>query len=69
MGNKFDTQTPADENGCWVGVRSGGVHRDTGQEVASEFLLDDTVTGEHVHIGLDENGEVIFESRRNHNDS
>lgn len=69
MGNKFDTQTSADENGCWVGVRSGGVHHDTGQEVASEFLLDDTVTGEHVHIGLDEDGEVIFESRRNHNDS
>ena len=42
---------------------------DTGQEVASEFLLDDTVTGEHVHIGLDEDGEVIFESRHNHSDN
>lgn len=34
----------------------------TGKEVTSEFIIQDKVTHEHVHIGLDENGETLFET-------
>ena len=39
------------------------IDRDSGREVFSEFIIQDKETGDHVHIGLDEYGDTIFESR------
>lgn len=62
-GGRFDTQTSNDN--VWVGVSSDcDTNRDSGREVAQEFIVQDKEAGEHVHIGLDENGDTVFESRR-----
>lgn len=68
--NPFETQVDSDDEpnkGVWVGVRSGEIDRKTGKMVASDFLIEDKVSGKHIHIGLDEYGETIFESRRSSN--
>lgn len=41
------------------------IDRNSGREVFSEFIVQDKETGDHVHTGLDEDGETIFESRDN----
>lgn len=60
---RWDTQDNNSDN--WVGVSSSGTNYDTGQEVASEFLIQQKGPGgEHVHLGFDEYGNQIFEERR-----
>lgn len=62
-GGRFSTQTSNDD--VWVGVSSDcSVNRDSGREVAQEFIIEDKVGKEHIHIDLDEYGETIFESRK-----
>lgn len=60
-GGRFKTQT--DDNGAWVGVSSDcEANCDTGRDVAQEFIIDDGA--DHVHIGLDEDGDTVFEVRK-----
>ncbi|MFE1873733.1 MULTISPECIES: hypothetical protein [unclassified Streptomyces] len=63
MSGRFNTQD-SNEN-AWVGVNSDGVHRDTGEPVASEFLIQEKGEGgAHIHIGFNENGDEIFRAER-----
>ena len=39
------------------------IDRKSGKEVFSEFIIQDKETGEHIHMGLDEYGDTIFEKR------
>lgn len=59
---KWDTQTNTPE--VVVKVASDGMH--AGQTpVASEFVIEQKGPGgEHVHLGFDEAGNQLFESRR-----
>ena len=62
-GGRFSTQSS--DGSTWVGVSSDCErNRKTGRDVAQEFIIQDKDTGEHVHIGLDENGDTVFEERR-----
>ena len=48
-----------------VSVASDGFDRDSGTPVASEFIVQEKGPGgEHVHLGFDEYGNQVFESRR-----
>ena len=57
-----------DTDSVHVGVFCGGendeprIDHDSGREVFSEFIIQDKETGDHVHIGLDEYGDTIFET-------
>lgn len=60
---RFDTHD--DNDNAWVGVDSSGTHRNTDTPVASEFLIQEKGQGgERVHLGFDEDGDQIFESRK-----
>lgn len=62
-------RTQSDDDDAYVGVYCGDeddsprIDHDSGREVFSEFIVQDKDTGEHVHIGLDEDGDTIFEHR------
>lgn len=60
---RWDTQ---DNNAdAVVQVSSSGYDRDSGTSVASEFIIQQKGPGgEHVHLGFDEDGNQVFESRR-----
>lgn len=42
--------------------RAPHVNRDTNEEVFTDIIVQDKETGDHVHIGLGEDDETIFES-------
>lgn len=62
-------RTQSDDDDAYVGVYCGDgddssrIDHESGREVFSEFIIQDKDTGEHVHIGLDEDGDTIFERR------
>lgn len=56
MAGPFETQDSNPD--AWVGVREG-LHRDTG-EVHTEFLIQGKNTGEHLHFGINLDGEQIY---------
>ena len=55
---RFEAQD--DNPNAWVGVASGGSHRDTGTPGASEFIIQGKDPADHIHIGFDESGNQIF---------
>lgn len=61
--SRWQTQDSNPDN--YVGVSSDGTHRDTGEAVASEFVIQQKGPGgEHVHVGFNEAGDQMFEERR-----
>jgi hypothetical protein len=63
MSGRWDTQDSNDN--AWVGVSSDGTHHDTGEAVASEFLIQEKGEGgAHIHLGLNEDGDELFRSER-----
>lgn len=62
MSGKWSTQS--DSNGIITKVASDGYHHKTGQQIATEFIIQEksgaTGTKNHTHIGLDVNGNQIF---------
>lgn len=58
----FETQS--ENKDAWVGVRSSEIDRQTGTPVASEFLIQGKDPQDHVHIGLDEYGNELYNKRR-----
>lgn len=58
---RFESQSERDVDGpAYVGVDSSGIHRDTNTPVASEFIIDGGSGSSHVHMGFDENGDILF---------
>lgn len=56
----------SDDGDTIVKVKTGGkptIDCDSGRTSTSEFIIQTRSTGEHVHIGIDENGDTVFESR------
>ena len=60
---RWGTQDNNSDN--YVGVSSDGINRETGEAVASEFIIQQKGPGgEHVHLGFNEAGDQLFEHRR-----
>lgn len=60
---RWDTQD--DNSNAVTKVSSDGFDRKSQTPVASEFVIEQKGPGgEHVHLGFDENGNQLFESRR-----
>jgi hypothetical protein len=57
---KWSTQN--DDKDTVVKVASDGTDRNSGQKVASEFIIQDKNNGDHTHIGFNENGDELFRS-------
>ena len=58
---RFETQSKAGVDGpAHVGVDSGGIHRATNTPVASELIVDGGSGSSRVHMGIDENGDILF---------
>ncbi len=51
-------QTQDNNNTAWVGV-SEGFHRDTQQQI-QEFIIQGKNPADHVHLGIDMNGNQVF---------
>lgn len=63
MSKSKNTQTSSQQ--VDVAVNSNGqIDGHTGKVVATNVYIEDKLYKEHIHIGIDENGNTLFDKRR-----